>query len=116
MIRKLTEFSWGGLVVKGCLGAPWNNVDVGDNGIHVPEAEPEAESSKSPERKVPIVLTVLFIPLLIPAGIHGIPGIPAGIPGIRRNDPQFRNSGGIRGGIRLQFGYQSHNLKCTYVL
>jgi hypothetical protein len=61
-------------------------------------------------------IAILFIPPLIPAGIHGIPGIPARIPGIRRNDPEFRNSGGIQGGIRLQFGYQSHNFKCTYIL
>lgn len=43
------------MVVKGRLAAPWNNVDVGDNGVHVPKAEPEA-ASKSPERKAPIVL------------------------------------------------------------
>jgi len=42
--------------VKGRLAAPWNNVDVGDNEVHVPEADPEAESPRSPERKSPMVL------------------------------------------------------------
>ena len=42
--------------MKGPLGTLWNDVDVGDNGAHVPKAEPEAESPRSPERKAPIVL------------------------------------------------------------